>query len=145
MSKRLTFSLLIFILLVYPALRGYALENKDADIIYKVTINRPAESEIDVVAIFNKSPDTNLIISERNSPKYLNLTGLKAKDEQERLLTINAAVMHKKKVYTIESKDAKVITVEYSVKPGTLGRHGHTGYLDERFGLIAGNNMFCFL
>jgi len=152
MSKRLTFSLLIFIVLLYPALRGYAVESRDADIIYKVTIGRPAEGKIDVVATFNKVPDSNLIITEHDLSDYMNVAGLKAHNEEGQPLTINTASkvaesfgnLSEKRSYTIESKGAKAVTVEYYVKLGSLGKHGHMGYLDERFGLVSGHTIFLF-
>jgi predicted metalloprotease with PDZ domain len=152
MLNRLIFNAFIFTAISCSFLKGYAVENKDADIFYKVTIDNPKEGRINVIATFNKLPDSNLIISEQNFSEYLNLGGLKAKDEQGKILAIaitkgNATGpdrLYEQKVYKISSKGAKTVIVEYSVKPGTIGKHGHRGYLDEYFGLVPGSGVFLF-
>ncbi|MCB4757671.1 MAG: hypothetical protein LHV69_11690 [Elusimicrobia bacterium] len=152
MFRRIVFGVPVFILLLCPALRADAPGNKDADIIYMVTINNPADGRINVEAVFNKLPGSNLVIAEQEVFENLHLSGLNAKDEQGLFLPISYTVkkglgfgrFSEKKVYTIESANAKVVTVGYSVRPGAIGRHGHTGYLDERFGLVAGKSVFLF-
>lgn len=122
----------------------YAIENKGADITYKVVIDNPADGLLNVIAIFNKLPDTDLAISERDAPEYLNLSGLKAEDEKKNQLAITTTLRNKKKIYSIGSKGLTRVSVEYSVHPGAVGRHGHIGYLDQRFGIICGKNIFLF-
>jgi len=46
--------------------------------------------------------------------------------------------------WVLADAPAEEITVEYTVKPGTLARHGHQGWLDadRNFGLVSGGVLF---
>ena len=138
-------SLFILTLCLCPSAR--ALENKRADIIYKISIPDPARGLINVEVLFNEVPPGGLVLSELGSSGYLNLSGLKAKYGSGVPLEIRSygegKPGFKKKEHLI--KNAAVgMKVEYAVRPGAVGRHGHIGYLDGRFGLIEGKNLFLF-
>lgn len=152
MGKRLALCLGVFLALFFLACPSWAAGDPDVGISYEISIHDPAEGMIDVTATFHKPSRSDLVLFEWNVTENLDLRDLWAGDGQGHTFAVDIVEesaegfrrLSSRKVYVIRSKGASVVVVSYRVKPGAMGKHGHVGYLDERFGLVSGNSLFLF-
>jgi len=82
---------------------------------------------------------------------WMNIGNLIAKDARGKELDVNQNSVtvigddfeHQVYNYEIDLSNAiQPITLFYSVKPGSYGRHGHRGYLSKEFGLVSAGQLF---
>jgi predicted metalloprotease with PDZ domain len=152
MHKATSLFLAVFFALLFFPGHGYALDDQGADVAYEVAIHDPSEGLIDVTATFHAPPRSNLTLFEWNIAENLDLRDFKATDGEGHALAVDVTEvsaegfkrLSSSKIYTIRSRGARVVVVTYRVKPGAIGKHGHVGYLDKRFGLVSGNSLFLF-
>ncbi len=147
---RLSPAIVIFGVLFYPAHHACASDEAVADVAYQVTVVEPSRGVIDVVAVVRHPLGSNLVLMERDVSENIRVSGIRAKDGRGNSLKISTTTeeaegfkrLSSRKIYEVESKETPLVTVAYSVEPGTFGKHGHMGYLDKRFGLVYGHLIF---
>lgn len=152
MKKHLILNPSFLILIAFWSISsGFAYGGKKADISYEIIIDNPSAGIIKVAIDISGLSQKDLILTENASYSRMMINNLKAKNKQGIFLTVNTLEKtdkennkQGKREFVIEANGDRNITVEYDVKPGNIARHGHQGYLDGRFGLVSGRNIFLF-
>ena len=112
--------------------------NDDLVFRYKVSIPDPRSGKVRVEGEISNISKHFLLLRQFSSWRYMRMSNFRIIDEDGNELP-SRWYGWKRFVWVGMRKKIKLV---YDIKPGANGRHGHQGYVDERFALLQSAHLF---
>ncbi len=119
------------------------------EVFYRVSVS-PGEGVVSVEMEVSGFSGDELVVSQRIYDDWMRLSGFSVVDGgggrvsfvREAASVEDSFGSHDVYSYVIDVGGVDKVVVSYSVTPGAIGRHGHRGFLNETWGMLAGEQVF---